>query len=184
MTAVKKLAARYDKVEEGALIVSFFITVGLVFIQVIMRYIFNSSLSWSEELTRFIFVWQVWMGTSIAAKRNNHIRVEILSNAVKGKGKIIYDLFGDLLVLLFTIFLVYSGIGVVGRMLRLGTVLPAMQIPMAAMYISLPVSSVCVSVRLIFRIARQVKALVTGGSPEEYGAAEKALIIDEEEEGK
>lgn len=166
MEKLKKAAHIYDRLEEGVLIVSFFVTVSLVAIQVVMRYIFNNSLSWSEELTRFIFVWQVWMGTSIAAKKNNHIRVEILSGALKGKGRILYDIFGDLLVFALTVFLVWNGFVVVGRMISLGTILPAMQAPMWLMYLSLPVSSVCVCVRLFCRTCGNVKKLLTGGDPD------------------
>ena len=48
-----------------------------------MRTIFNYSLSWTEELSRYIFIWQTWLGTSIALKYKQHIRVEILINFLK-----------------------------------------------------------------------------------------------------
>jgi len=37
----------------------------LVFIQVVMRYVFSNSLSWSEEMARFIFLWLSWIGAAM-----------------------------------------------------------------------------------------------------------------------
>ncbi|MDR1650151.1 MAG: TRAP transporter small permease [Synergistaceae bacterium] len=159
MQALKKLVRIYDKIEGLVLVASFVATVSLVAVQVVMRYIFNNSLSWSEELTRFIFVWQVWMGTSIACKNNNHIRVEILSSVLKGKAKTVHAIIGDALVLAFTIFLVYDGFIVTGSMLRRGMLTPAMQIPMYLMFLSLPVSSICVTARLFPRLAGEIMSL-------------------------
>lgn len=159
MLALKKMMRIYDKIEGTVLVASFAVTVSLVAIQVVMRYIFNSSLSWSEELTRFVFVWQVWMGTSIGCKNNNHIRVEILSSVLKGKAKTVHSIVGDAMVLAFTIFLVYDGFIVVGSMFRRGMLTPAMQIPMYLMFLSLPVSSICVTARLSSRLLEEIRSL-------------------------
>lgn len=48
----------YNNLEEYLLVVSLVINVLLVFLQVIMRTVFKNSLTWSEELSRYIFIWQ------------------------------------------------------------------------------------------------------------------------------
>ena len=58
----------YNNLEEYLLVVSLVINVLLVFLQVIMRTVFKNSLTWSEELSRYIFIWQIWLGASIALK--------------------------------------------------------------------------------------------------------------------
>ena len=40
----------------------------LVFVQVVMRYVFNNSLSWSEELARYTFIWLIYIGISYGCK--------------------------------------------------------------------------------------------------------------------
>jgi TRAP-type C4-dicarboxylate transport system permease small subunit len=156
---LKKMIQIYDKIEGTVLVASFVVTVSLVAVQVVMRYVFNNSLSWSEELTRFIFVWQVWMGTSIGCKNNNHIRVEILSSALRGRAKTVHSIIGDALVLAFTIFLVYDGFIVAGSIFRRRMLTPAMQIPMYLMFLSLPVSSICVTARLFPRLLSEIRSL-------------------------
>ncbi|MDR1966551.1 MAG: TRAP transporter small permease [Synergistaceae bacterium] len=159
MSVFKKALSYYDAIEEGILVASFAVTVSIVALQVVMRYVFNNSLSWSEELTRFIFVWQVWMGTSVACKKNHHIRVEILPSVLNGRAKAAYFLIGDILVLAFTVFLVYDGFIVVNRLAVRNMLTPAMQVPMYLMYLSLPVSSICVCARMLRRVATEGRSL-------------------------
>ena len=64
-----------DRLEETILVGMFTLMVFIIFAQVIMRYIFNNSLSWSEELGKFLFVWISWLGISIGAKRKEHIKI-------------------------------------------------------------------------------------------------------------
>ena len=47
----------------------------LLFIQVVMRVVFQSSLTWSEEMSRFAFVWFAFLGASYAARLGAHNRV-------------------------------------------------------------------------------------------------------------
>ena len=46
-----------DKAEDVCLVTMFIVMVAAIFLQVIMRFVFNNSLTWSEELGKFIFVW-------------------------------------------------------------------------------------------------------------------------------
>ena len=52
----------------------------VIFAQVIFRYILKSPLAWSEELARYLFVWVSFIGSVVAARRNQHIGVEMLVN--------------------------------------------------------------------------------------------------------
>lgn len=104
-----KLVYGYDKLEEYVLCASLLLTTLIIFVQVIMRSVFNSSLTWSEELTRYIFIWQIWMGVSIAQKDKAHIKVEILKSFVKNQKVIaVVDVIATILLIAFNIFLVTS----------------------------------------------------------------------------
>ncbi|MDG4674816.1 TRAP transporter small permease [Shinella sp. 838] len=52
----------------------------LIFVQVIMRYVFESSLLWSEELVRWLFIWTIWVGIAYAFRVGDHIRITVLSD--------------------------------------------------------------------------------------------------------
>jgi TRAP-type C4-dicarboxylate transport system permease small subunit len=63
---------------EFALWILVALTILVTFIQVVFRYGLDSSLSWSEELSRYLFVWTIFIGASVAARRRQHIFVEVL----------------------------------------------------------------------------------------------------------
>lgn len=47
-------------------------------IHVFFRYVMRAPLTWSEEATRYMFIWFVFMGVSYGIRNNTHIRVNIL----------------------------------------------------------------------------------------------------------
>ena len=145
-----KLVYGYDKLEEYVLCASLVVTTLIIFVQVIMRSVFNSSLTWSEELTRYIFIWQIWMGVSIAQKDKAHIKV--------------VDVIATILLIAFNIFLVTSGIDLVQQMITRGNVSSAMRMPMWIVYIVLPLASGIFTLRLIAQVVQDIKGLFGHGS--------------------
>ena len=147
---MKKFLQKYDKFEEYLLIGSLVFNVLLIFSQIFMRTIFNYSLSWTEELSRYIFIWQTWLGTSIALKYKQHIRVEILINIFKNaKNKKILEISVNLIWIAFSIFLLYAGTLLCKSMIARNVLSSGMRIPLALIYSCLPISSLIVLTRLI-----------------------------------
>ena len=147
---MKKIFQKYDNFEERLLIGSLFFNVLLIFSQILMRTIFNYSLSWTEELSRYIFIWQTWLGTSIALKYKHHIRVEILINLFqKIKNKKILEILVNLIWIAFSIFLLCAGSLLCRSMITRNVLSSGMRIPLVFVYSCLPISSLIVLIRLI-----------------------------------
>ena len=53
--------------------------------QVVSRSLFNNSLSWSEELQKFTFIWAVFIAIPVAYTRNSHLRVDVLVDMMPPK---------------------------------------------------------------------------------------------------
>jgi len=154
---IKKL---WDNIEEYLLVYSLMFSVALVFIQVIMRYVFSSSLSWSEELARYIFLWQIWVGASYAVKEHRHLRIEIIQDLIKDTvKKKKFELFVLTLWLCFSLFLTYEGSYLTSLLFERGQVSPAMRIPMAYAYASVPVGCALMSARLICEMISICKSI-------------------------
>jgi TRAP-type C4-dicarboxylate transport system permease small subunit len=160
---MKKLANCYNKFEEYALVLSLIITVIVIFIQVIARYVFNSSLSWSEEFSRYLFIWQTWLGSSVALRDKKHIRLEILDNKFGPKGFNMMMIMADVLWLAFDIFLITSGVELVSKQWMRGTRSSGIGIPLAFVYASLPFSSLVIAFRLVVEIIQSFRSLKTAG---------------------
>lgn len=144
---LKKL---WDNIEEYLLIYSLMFSVALIFIQVVMRYIFHNSLSWSEELARYLFLWQIWLGASYAVKEHRHLRIQMIQDLIKNPyRKNLFELFVLLLWLGFSVFMTFEGSTLTSLLFQRGQVSPAMRLPMAYAYASVPVGCGLMSIRLI-----------------------------------
>mgnify|MGYP002407034014 CR=1 FL=1 len=121
----------------------------LVFIQVVMRYVFSNSLSWSEELARFIFLWLSWIGASYAVKERSHFRVEMFANMIKGPNRKYFE-YGILAVwFVFSFILTWLGTKLVLFIYDTGQASAAMDIPMTWPYASVPVGCALMCIRLL-----------------------------------
>ena len=67
---------------------------------VVLRYIFNSGLIVSEELSRFLFVWLTFIGAVVVARQNMHLGVETLVARFGRNGRFLCLVISDLIVLL------------------------------------------------------------------------------------
>ena len=100
--------SRTDNFEETLIAILFGIMTVATFSNVIARYIFNDSILWALELTVFLFAWMVLLGASYAIKKNSHLGVDILINALSPQKRRILGLIAVFFCLLFS-FLMLKG---------------------------------------------------------------------------
>ncbi|WP_126427875.1 TRAP transporter small permease [Brevibacillus marinus] len=141
-----------EKLEEVFLVATLVAMVGLIFAQVVCRYLFDFSLSWSEELARYIHVWQIWLGASFAVRKQEHIRVEAFRNLFKEQARKFIDLACYICWFVMAFFLAVYGTDLVMTIADRGQKSPAMQLPMWLPYLSIPLGGLLMSIRLIQQI--------------------------------
>ncbi|MDQ0218687.1 TRAP transporter small permease [Peribacillus cavernae] len=80
----------------------------LVFGNVVLRYAFNSGIMWSEEMSRFLFIWLCFSGAIGALKDNEHLGVDALIKKLSlGKKRLLYTLSN--VIMLYILWLVFDG---------------------------------------------------------------------------
>lgn len=151
-----------DHFEEYVLIGSLFFSVALVFLQVVMRYVFRNSLSWSEELARYIFLWQIWLGASYAAKEGRHLRIEIIKDFLGPRGKIIFEGLATMIWFGFCLFLALKSFELTKMLLVRHQLSPAMRIPIGYAYASVPVGCTMMALRLLQKMRGLLGGLTKG----------------------
>ena len=97
-----KIVSAFDRLEEIILVTMFSGMVLVIFYQVVMRYVFNNSSSWSEELGKFLFVWISWLGISIGARRREHIKISLLVDMMAFKAARITNMVTEGIVILIS----------------------------------------------------------------------------------
>jgi len=144
------------------IVVSMFLLMVMVsFIQVVFRYVFNYSLSWSEEMARYLFVWIVFLGTPIVQDRKAHLGVDLLLSKFHGKSKDMLQLLIDLAIVVFALILIRTGMGLVS--ITLDQPSAAMKIPMAYVYFSIPLGAVIMLLVCFHDILQVVSKLTQRG---------------------
>jgi len=164
---LKRIIYSYDKTEEVILVISLAVTVILIFAQILMRWLFNNSITWSEELARYIFIWQIWLGTSIGFKDDKHIRITIVRDKLKEKGQAVYDIIARFILLVFCVFIIVFGMKMVEQLVNTNYLSAALRMPMYWVYMALPFSSLIVCLRIIAKMVNDFKILCKKGLPQD-----------------
>ncbi len=112
--SMKKFLTVLNKIEDVVLVAMFMAMVGSIFFQVIMRFVFNNSSSWSEELGKFLFVWLSWLGISIGHRRKEHIKISILLDKFPGKIRLVVDAANELILIVICGITFYYGMILMG----------------------------------------------------------------------
>ncbi len=156
----KKVTNVLDKVENIVLVSMFVAMVLVIFFQVIMRYVFKNSLSWSEELGKFIFVWISWLGIAIGQKRGEHIRITLLVDRLPFKGQQFLNLLSDIIVILICLVTTYYSISLVGS--QAGTRYAGIKISMSWGYLSVAVGCILMIIRCIASSLESIRLMREG----------------------
>lgn len=146
---LKKTVAVLDNIE-GYLckfFLGFFVI--LLFIQVVMRVVFQSSLTWSEEASRFAFVWFAFLGASYAARLGAHNRVTFQFKFLPKKYGDMSQLIADLIWIVFNTVMTVKSIETIKDMLEFPFYSPALDLPMYYVYMLFPIAFTLMTIRII-----------------------------------
>lgn len=132
----------------------------LTFYQIVLRYIFNSPSSWSEEAVRFLFVYASFIAAGIGIMEHAHIGIDILVNMLPEKYREKIQLAVYVVITAFGGLLIYATIPLLRMTKR--QLSPAMRVPMHYIYFAVMLfGALCIiySIYEMWRIARNKKIL-------------------------
>ena len=166
---MKKILCAIDEHLEAVLSVTFtaaFVCISLA--QVIIRFT-PLSVPWTEELARYLFVWTCFMGIPWGVKLMVHMRVDMIYGKLPKKIQKYHDIISYVLILIFSCPLIYYSFVVVERQLMLGQRMIGLPIPMAYVYLAMPVAFTLVAFRSIQRIVMFIRTPIPAGKKEAKG---------------
>lgn len=132
---------------EIAIIIGAAFIVSIVTTEVILRYVFKHSLIFTEELSRYLMVWIVFLGGALAVRDEAHIRINILVkrlNPTLGKAA---RLLAHGLVLIFLVIVAVEGIRILPEELRQMCI--TIDLSLFYFYLAIPVGSILMIVYLL-----------------------------------
>lgn len=109
-----------NRLEEGLLATLLAFMTVLTFVQVVLRYAFNSGLVWSLEATTYSFAALVLVGMSYGVRAKSHIAVDLFTKKMPRRIRHYVSLLAVLLCLLYAGLMLYGSSVFVERLFILG----------------------------------------------------------------
>ena len=143
-----------DENLEEFILVIFLIAMTLIMgIQVLCRYVLGMSLSWSEELTRYLFIWCGFLSVSYCSKKCLSIKIEQFVAIFPRRGKALFKVVNHTFELIFFIYMIPFAWSYMMSSVHSGQLSPACGIPMYYIQAAPFVSFILVAFRVL-RVAR------------------------------
>ena len=140
----------------------FSLMVIVVFMQVILRYLFDMSLAWASEFSQYAMVWMTFLGAALAVKGRDHTRVDYFIQLFPRAWYKYINVLINVVIMIFLIFLIYTSLPVVKAAMQ--DITPGLGIPYGLVSLSLLVGEVLM---IVYLVSDSVKWLKKGMDEEE-----------------
>ncbi len=148
-------------VVEGLLCLALAAMVVMVFGNVVLRYAFDSGITVSEELSRYLFVWITFLGALAVMRQGGHLGFDLIARALPRAGRQACRIVSDLLTLLCCVVFLRGAWS--QTLLNMTNMAPVSGVPLGWVYAS---AVVCGAGMVVLTIADLVSALRNEDPPE------------------
>jgi len=154
---MEKLRKIWDNIELTLCSITFVGMLIFCTIQVVMRFVFSTGFAWSEELSRYLLIWLIFISASLAAQYEQHIRVDLVLSLYPKRLRRYVAMLGDIIWLIFSSFFVIRGMSFVRGVFLQNQVGTSVPIKLGWVYISIIVGFALMCIRIIQAIIRKYK---------------------------
>ncbi|NLY44907.1 MAG: TRAP transporter small permease [Tissierella sp.] len=137
---MKKILSIFEKIENMLMVVAFSIMIVASFAQVVNRNFLKLPIAWFEEAAVYSMIYMVLIGTEIGLRDGTQIAVTGVVDSLKGMARKIVRIISKAVVVLFSVSIFNSSIGMVQMQIKTGQTSPALGLPMSIPYASLTIS--------------------------------------------
>ena len=120
----------------------FIVIMVLLFLQVVSRYVFHHSFTWTEELSILLFVWMTYTGVSSAVTYRKNLRIDALL------------IISDVIFIVFNLYLIFPLLELIKSIGTSET--PILGIPKAITYWLIPFILIVSSIKLLADIKKLI----------------------------
>lgn len=148
---MEKLRNTLNKVLNLLAGLSMTVMVVLTTYQVIVRYIFNSPSTWSEELVGYLFGWSTMLGATIVSGERGHMNIPVLVDRFNPTMRKAFHIFAEVIAFLFSAtILVFGGFQV--SQLAMGQQTSSLGVAVGVFYWVMPICGVIILVYSVLNI--------------------------------
>jgi TRAP-type C4-dicarboxylate transport system permease small subunit len=144
---------------------------------VILRYGFNSGITESEELSRFLFVWLTFIGAIVGVRENAHLGVDTLVRRLPPAGKKVCLVVSEL-AMLFCCGLFFWGMWQ-QREVNLSNYAPVSGLPMEVVYAVAYVCSGAIAILVVAKLVRLARGRLAEDELIQVQESEEQHVVKE-----
>jgi TRAP-type C4-dicarboxylate transport system permease small subunit len=142
----------------GAILIFIMLSVCL---EVVLRYFFNRPLIWVTEVTECLLLYITFLGTAWLLREEGHVKVDIILTRLKPKMAAFLGIFSSLIGIFVSITLTICGFGLTWDYFQRGMYTPtAMEIPVSAIIVIIPIGSLMLLVQFVRRTVTFVAGFI------------------------
>lgn len=161
---LKKIDALIDGLTHAGSVLGGIFTAVMTFTvtyAVVLRYVFNQPIGWSEEVSTYLMIWAAFLGAAYALKEDAHIGVDLLLSRLPERFKPLFLLFHCMIGVIFCSILFYKGLELVQFSINLNNRSIAINFPLFIPQLAVPVGSAVLILQFLSKAAKLI--LRSGG---------------------
>jgi C4-dicarboxylate transporter DctQ subunit len=120
----------------------------LTFIQVVLRYVFNTGFIWALEATTYLFAWLVLFGMSYGVRVGSHIGIDAVVKLLPAGGQRVAGLIAALLSIAYSVILLIGSYNYIDTMHTMGVEAEDIPVERWLLAIILPIGFALLGLRL------------------------------------
>lgn len=139
------LRDKINKVISAVLIVIMVAMVANVLWQVFTRFVLSNPSSFTDELSRYLMIWAGILGAAYVAGKNKHVAIDLISSKLNATRQRRLTILVNGIIIFFTLtVLIIGGFRLVYITNALHQFSPALKIPLAVVYVVVPISGILI----------------------------------------
>ena len=148
MNFLKKLDESFEEVIMGIFLIGMSL---ILLFQILMRMTGNS-LTWAEEVARYMYVWSVFLSVACTMRKGNILKVDLILQLLPAGVRRALETVLDLINVVLFGYLSYHAFFLVQSVLKSNQKSPALEIPMYLVYWIIPVGFSLACLRSMQRV--------------------------------
>ena len=145
---MRRISEKLKNIEELSLFILVIVTLAIIFANVVLRYGCDKTLTWGEELSRFLFVSITYIGASAGVRKKGHIIVDLII-VLLPKSKTVLTLTSNILAALFCVLIFVSAVKYAHFLKSVDQVSTGLELPMWIPYLGVILGSLMMCFRFI-----------------------------------
>jgi C4-dicarboxylate transporter, DctQ subunit len=147
---MSKISKALNMAETFVVVTCMITASGVLLINVVLRYCFNSGFSWTEEYIIFAMVWVAFVGSSICVRKRAHVAMRLLVDKIRNdRARNFYEMGLIWVTIFFSVSAGLLGLRHVLFLIATGQTSAALRLPMYIPYLAIPVGFTLITLRLL-----------------------------------